>query len=469
MGSGIFDQYREGLKSLAGLSAVSARRDRTAVERLARELRGNLADSERDGDTEQRRDERGDILFELTSVVWKGEPRRSFKEICGLGIRYQKWETAEADLSPELRSALFGRITEDESRHLVGREWLFEEIHDRVSRATAGSGSGYVFIQGQPGIGKTAIAAALVWRERWVHHYVIDDVASPEQILRSLCAQLIVTYGLRHEGSLYDEREPSRTLFELLDRAASKPGVRPVVVLLDALDQVADGPGSLHLPRYLPAGTCVVVTSRPLHEAESPHLLKNRKTLNIEDYKSRNDDDLARYIQWFAAVGDSRVRKRIVSSGTDIRSFAGQLTELSAGNFLYARYVLEEIADQLTTADQVGRRLLPDRLRDDGLPGYYRECWNQMHKLADADFARRYEPILAFLALRHRPVPERELMRYTGLGLVDVRHVLSTWRRFFYTTDEGATFFHSSFREFLKTSAELDLELYERRFFGESA
>src|SRR6266699_6598711 len=123
--AGVFDQYRGGLESLAKSATAWPRRDRMELDSLRGRLLDNLAVSDRDGDTEQHLRERNDILHLITSLAWRGEPRQSYKELCGLGISYERWRTARPDLSLDLRAALFQRITDDESRSLVGREWLF--------------------------------------------------------------------------------------------------------------------------------------------------------------------------------------------------------------------------------------------------------------------------------------------------------------------------------------------------------
>jgi AAA ATPase domain len=470
--AGVFDQYRGGLDSLAKSATAWPRQDRMELDSLRGRLLANLAVSERDGDTEQHLRERNDILHQVTCLAWRGEPRQSYKGLCGLGVSYAGWRTARPDLSPDLRAALFQRTTDDESRSIVGREWLFSMVNELVCDTTADGGSGYVFIQGAPGIGKTAIAAALVGRERWVHHYVGDDVLSAEQCLRSLCAQLIVTYGLDHEGALFNEQEPSRPLFELLASAASQPAIRPIVVLLDALDQISEGPGSVRLPRDLPAGTCMIVTTRPLHGSESPPPLKNKTVLRLdsEEYKSRNDDDIRRYAEHFIQVSGARMRQRIASFGTDSGIFTAQLVERSAGNFLYAVYLLKEVLGGTIGLDQWNGRHLPD-----GLTDYYWYWWRRMKQLAGREeFARLHEPVLAVLALLPQPLSDRQLMRYTGQSWADLTEVLRRWYPFFFQVsgDGGArrtALFHSSFRDFLNTEAVqdgLDLELYDQRIFG---
>src|SRR5215467_3945770 len=49
----------------------------------------------------------------------------------------------------------------------TGRDWLF----DRIDRYVATRNKGYIVVQGEAGVGKTAVAAYLAWTRPWVHHF----------------------------------------------------------------------------------------------------------------------------------------------------------------------------------------------------------------------------------------------------------------------------------------------------------
>ena len=101
------------------------------------------------------------------------------------------------------------------------------------------------------------MVAQLVRSERWVHHYISGYLRTGEQILKSLCAQLIQAYDL----SLFSHQEPGRALNELLTAATRSRRNWPVVVAIDGFDESDDlQQGLLTLPPSLPAGAFIIVT-----------------------------------------------------------------------------------------------------------------------------------------------------------------------------------------------------------------
>ena len=73
--------------------------------------------------------------------------------------------------SPSLREQVVDatRLIEEKTTDFVGRQFVF----DAVSRFTDSHPRGYFFIRGDPGIGKTALAAYLVKTNGYIHHFNI--------------------------------------------------------------------------------------------------------------------------------------------------------------------------------------------------------------------------------------------------------------------------------------------------------
>src|SRR5512135_2462198 len=97
----------------------------------------------------------------------------------------------DAGISPRLQALEFtydiNRLTED----FVGREWIFREIDEWVSRP----GEPFFILTGEAGIGKSAIAARLtqVRGDIAAYHFCIAGIHTtivPGTVLRSLAAQL---------------------------------------------------------------------------------------------------------------------------------------------------------------------------------------------------------------------------------------------------------------------------------------
>jgi hypothetical protein len=109
--------------------------------------------------------------------------------------------------------------------------------------------SGYVLIRGEAGVGKSTLAAYLVWSRYCVHHFTrIEGARSPEQARRSIAAQLIGAWDLAGELGLKEDfpavADRPDWLIKVLRAAARRrddlhPGLPLVVV--DGLDE-ADPP-----------------------------------------------------------------------------------------------------------------------------------------------------------------------------------------------------------------------------------
>jgi hypothetical protein len=114
----------------------------------------------------------------------------------------------------------------------------------------ATSPCGYVFIEADAGLGKTAFAAWLVKTRGYLSHFSRHSAGtSVPGALGNLAVQLITRYGLEDQapGGLLPQwaREPGG--FEsLLAAAASKAGRQgPVVLVADGMDEADACPASL--------------------------------------------------------------------------------------------------------------------------------------------------------------------------------------------------------------------------------
>jgi hypothetical protein len=125
-------------------------------------------------------------------------------------------------------------------------------------------------IRGDPGIGKSALAGQLVKINDYIHHFNVRAMScnTPEAFLRNICAQLITAYDLPYQSLPAEAARYAGFLSSLFGEAtASRPG-QPVVIVVDALDEVDDtatatGRNPLYLPVKLPDGVYVILTAQP--------------------------------------------------------------------------------------------------------------------------------------------------------------------------------------------------------------
>ena len=129
---------------------------------------------------------------------------------------------------------------------------------------------GYVFVEAEAGLGKTAFAAWLVKTRGYLSHFSRYSGGGSVQVaLANLSAQLIREFGLDDQapGGMLPEWAQTPGGFESLlaaaaDRAHERG--RSIVLVVDGLDE-ADAPADglpFGLPSLLPDGVYVVATYR---------------------------------------------------------------------------------------------------------------------------------------------------------------------------------------------------------------
>ena len=105
---------------------------------------------------------------------------------------------------------------------------------------------GWVDIQGEAGVGKSALAAHLVAENDWFYHYTwFRDAQSAENARKNLAAQLITVYGLKDScapgGNLPERAGTAKYLADVHEKAAAKRDkqvVGQLIVLV--IDTLAD-------------------------------------------------------------------------------------------------------------------------------------------------------------------------------------------------------------------------------------
>ena len=232
----------------------------------------------------------------------------------------------------------------------TGREWLAEEVDGFI----AGNPCGYVFVEAEAGLGKTAFAAWLVKARGYLSHFSrYSDGGSVRVALANLSAQLIMDFGLddRAPGGMLPEWAQTPSGFESLlavaaDRA--KGYGRPVVLVVDGLDE-ADAPGHglpLGLPSLLPDGVYVIGTYRTGRSPRRPDAPV--ATLRIGKDDQRNQRDIFAYLA--KAAGEEVLAARLADArdgSSRVHQLAGKALRRGMG---LPAVCAERIADWATTA-----------------------------------------------------------------------------------------------------------------------
>jgi AAA ATPase domain len=377
---------------------------------------------------------------------------------------FQVFTQAPTALSSLIRSRDFQALVDERTRNFVGRDFVFAAMDEAF--ADEDFRSGYLVVQGEPGIGKTALTGQLVKERGYVHHFNVAPlgIRSPQAFLSNVCAQLIIRYELGYPGLPAEATQDGGFLSRLLAEAAAEPEHLPLVVVVDALDEAEDvglppGANRLFLPPSLPAGVYVVVSTRP--EYDYRLFVDSRRDIYLRDDDPQNLEDVRSYTREYLRSNREPMEAQLGRWGVSEDEFVDLITAKSEGNFMYLVHVLRDIRSGALTADTVGDiQKLPQGLKD-----YYRRHWNDMRS-ADREHFRRYQqPVVCLLATVREPVSRPQLLEWTtqfwsgegwdpaALDRFAVQDVLNAWHEFLNEdTVDGETryrVYHASFQDFL--------------------
>ncbi|MFC9261331.1 hypothetical protein ACFT25_16130 [Streptomyces hydrogenans] len=338
-------------------------------------------------------------------------------------------------------SAVFADVGVD---MFQGRGWLIDRIDDFRVRHRCG----FLWIEGDAGVGKTALAAHLVSQRGYAAHFArLAGGTTTRVALRNLAGQLITSYGLGDfaPGGMLPEWAHSPEGFEAVLTAAAAAAVEAgdvLVLLLDGLDE-AEQEGHLlpwGIPALLPDGVFVIGTCRtghPVEGTESPTL-----TLRLDADDPRNHADIRAYLR--LAVTEGRLSAALAAADVTDEEFTRTLAQQCAGVWMYLRYVLDEV--------RIGLRHPADvAALEAGLLRYYA---SQMARWeAQDDWRLVGAPLISVLAALREPATADHLRRLAGVE--DARAIslwCDRWLRPFLSADAGEDraymIYHASAREF---------------------
>jgi hypothetical protein len=344
-----------------------------------------------------------------------------------------------------------GDLILDRTRVFVGREHVFKQIDEFV----AGNVSGYLTLEGDPGLGKSAILAEYVRRTGCLVHFNVRTlgVVSAAKFLQNICAQLIAEAELPYTSLPADATSDGAFLLKLLKETAAKkaPGER-LIIAVDALDEVdlsshPAGANVLFLPQTLPDGVYFIMTRRQV--AVPFYVQAEQKLVDLMAFPTENKKDVQIYIT--RASERAGIQTWIKGQdGLNKDDFIKKMVERSESNFMYLRYVLPEI--EKGRYSDLKLEKLPQ-----GLEGYYDSHWIHMGMTAKP-LPRAKIRVVYVLCEARRPVTRAFIAHIAKdqalqIDILTVQEVLDEWDQFLHEqeTAEGTVYslYHASFRDFL--------------------
>jgi len=356
----------------------------------------------------------------------------------------------------------FQDLIADKTKGFVGREYVFDAIKSFITN----NPKGYFIITGDPGQGKSAILAKYVQDTGCIAYFNIlsKGLNRVEQFLESVCSQLIKRYQLPYDSLPPNATRDGNFLEQLLAQAAQKRNSQPIIITIDALDEVDQNgyrdtenkPNILFLPPRLPNGVYFVMTQQRI---KIKLLVEPTPTIfNLTEYKEQGLDDTRRYIEQEITKLDERenllsrpkLQEWIAQHNLSVPSFVNQFNKKAEGNFLYTFYIINGIEDGLYV--NYSFENLPTDLNK-----YYEDLCERVGMFSGE---KRYTKsrIAYILSETNNAIPYSEIVsiiRFTGESDAEliVDDVLKIWIR---VLTENRLYdeycyspYHGSYREFL--------------------
>lgn len=332
------------------------------------------------------------------------------------------FEATQSALFHHLQPLDFSADIAQHVQNFAGRKWIFDRIDTWLDTPNA---LRIFWINGSPGVGKTAIASYLCHKRREVVAFHLcrhghDDKSDPKRCVLSLAYQLSSQFPEYREHIallLGDLNKSAATLFDNLivqplARQSYPPG-HPLLIVIDGLDE-ATNHGTNELAEFIakefprtPLWLRLLITSRPEPEVVQP--LQALSPYYLDAGSPENLNDIRTYLREFLPLS--------LPSYTIDDQTINAILEKSEGIFLYVKTVINELKEGRLSLDQVNE--FPQ-----GLGGEFFRF-----------FTRRFPDVISYQQ-RHRPFLEMIMAARGPLPLKLAQGVLR-WSSYDYQVNEN--------------------------------
>lgn len=382
---------------------------------------------------------------------------------------------ASSSLARHVRNVSW--LIAEKTRDFVGRKFLFEEVRQRIA-----DGDRCLVVTAEPGFGKTSFMAELVKRQRHIHHFnrlASADSNQTEHFLANVTSQLILKYKLPYPVLPVEAQRSSSFLLEICAEVARKlEGDEKLVLMVDALDEADDGEKAttrnrLDLPEVLPDRCVLLVTCRPEPGDKPPMNFEGGLSpIELHPEMAENLADTEDFVR--LSLHQGQLPAFLEATGISGEELVRRLTERSKGNFMYLRYVLDDL--------QKGRFETGDLEKlPQGLKNYYGQQWQRLERQAGDRFFDLAVPTLAALTSIRQPVsvawiasmidrPPQERSQIAAM-LLSLRQFLRIEDHPRKSRSKVYQLYHGSFHDFVRERPEIiEQEMDERvRLFIQDA
>lgn len=339
----------------------------------------------------------------------------------------------------------------DISQHVAkfgGRKWVLDMVERWLVDPDANR---ILWIAGAPGIGKSAIAAWLCYHRPEVaaFHLCRQDEGIGSDARR--CIQSIA-YQMSTQMPEYQARLNGLDLEWIVDHTDTKalfdalivkplsgiehPGSRPVLIVIDSLDESGRGENELascisseftRTPPWLR----MLITSRP--EPEILRALPGIEPYVLDAVSAENENDIRAYVR-----GALQLKFRCTAS---LERAVDAIVARSEGSMLYVDCVCEEISQGRLSLDRPGE--FPK-----GLGGVYAKYFSRQFSSIE-EYKSNYRPVLEVIAAAREPIHVELIASILGKNINEISDLCHSIGSLFPIIDGKVKPFHRSLIEWL--------------------
>lgn len=373
------------------------------------------------------------------------------------------WLTGDGQLPANILSA-----SSDLDRLRANARGVRDDVGE-IFTSLATNPTGWTFIVGSPGVGKSTVAAEIYHKARGhsmraIHFFERSRGSSckPESLFSTLLAQ--ISPILRHNGiATYDghagcSADELAHLFQVTLKDAAnllQASKQRLIILLDGFDETIDARESVtdYFPCALPPNVCIIVLSQPVAKLE-------------EFYQSLKRKLGEQTVRRFVLNGLSHEGVLALLRGRETidhiplpDEWGEQVAVASGGNPMYIRLLLDDLTKM--PGDAFVRRKVPT-----GLPGWYEKKLNEIKSTS----SRRelLFDLLSIFAIVSEQLTSTQLAEIvTCSSRDDVEEELASLLPFLHAKllsngDMAYRLFHQSLRDYLTNRYRDRLEQAER-------